>query len=183
MHRWGGHQAFPSVITVFSAPNYCGEYNNKGAVILIENDKMNIKQYKDVQHPFHLPQGMDLFKWSVPFLMEKIGDMMEHLMKKSRANELQSKDSVEDADVQAILTEQQKEQTAELKAAEAKRHRREVLKQKIRFVGRMSRMLKTIRTNADEIAKIKEQRPDHKLPFGTLIGGSEQVHQLVTKFH
>ena len=109
MHRWGGHQAFPSVITVFSAPNYCGEYNNKGAVILIENDKMNIKQYKDVQHPFHLPQGMDLFKWSVPFLMEKIGDMMEHLMKKSRANELQSKDSVEDADVQAILTEQQKE--------------------------------------------------------------------------
>jgi len=55
MHRWGGHQAFPSVITVFSAPNYCGEYHNKGAVILIENDKMNIKQYKDVSHPFHLP--------------------------------------------------------------------------------------------------------------------------------
>ena len=92
-----------------------------------------------------MPQGMDLFKWSVPFLMEKIGDMMEHLMKKSRANELQSKDSVDDTDVQAILNEQQKEQTAELKAAEAKRHRREVLKQKIRFVGRMSRMLKTIR--------------------------------------
>ena len=118
MHRWGGHQAFPSVITVFSAPNYCGEYNNKGAVILIENDKMNIKQYKDVQHPFHLPQGMDLFKWSVPFLMEKIGDMMEHLMKKSSANELQSKsDSVDDTDVQAILAEQQKEQTEEYKQA------------------------------------------------------------------
>ena len=43
MHRWGGSQAFPSVITVFSAPNYCGSYKNKGAVILIENDKMNIK--------------------------------------------------------------------------------------------------------------------------------------------
>jgi len=49
MHRWGGNQAFPSVITVFSAPNYCGSYKNKGAVILIENDKMNIKQYKDVE--------------------------------------------------------------------------------------------------------------------------------------
>ena len=47
MHRWGGTAAFPSVITVFSAPNYCGSYKNKGAVILIENDKMNIKQYKD----------------------------------------------------------------------------------------------------------------------------------------
>jgi len=31
---------------------------------------------------------MDLFKWSVPFLMEKIGDMMEHLMQKSRAIEI-----------------------------------------------------------------------------------------------
>jgi serine/threonine-protein phosphatase 2B catalytic subunit len=43
MHRWGGDQSFPSVITVFSAPNYCNEYHNKGAVILIDNDKMNIK--------------------------------------------------------------------------------------------------------------------------------------------
>lgn len=144
MHRWGGHQAFPSVITVFSAPNYCGEYNNKGAVILIENDKMNIKQYKDVQHPFHLPQGMDLFKWSVPFLMEKIGDMMEHLMQKSRASELEKKPSVDNEEVQHILEKQVHEQVEEQELA-AKKHRREVIKNKIRFMGRMSRMLKTIR--------------------------------------
>ena len=36
MHKWGGAQAFPSVITIFSAPNYCGTYKNKGAVIVIE---------------------------------------------------------------------------------------------------------------------------------------------------
>ncbi len=145
MHRWGGHQAFPSVITVFSAPNYCGEYNNKGAVILIENDKMNIKQYKDVQHPFHLPQGMDLFKWSVPFLMEKIGDMMEHLMAKSRASELEKKSSgIDDGEVQSLLDKQIHEQVEEQELA-AKKHRREVIKNKIRFMGRMSRMLKTIR--------------------------------------
>ena len=83
MHRWGGNAAFPSVITVFSAPNYCGEYHNKGAVILIENDKMNIKQYKDVAHPFHLPGGMDLFGWSVPFLMEKVSDMLMHFTRKA----------------------------------------------------------------------------------------------------
>ena len=87
MHRWGGNSAFPSVITVFSAPNYCGEYHNKGAVILIENDKMNIKQYKDVAHPFHLPGGMDLFSWSVPFLMEKVSDMLMHFTKKAQAVE------------------------------------------------------------------------------------------------
>jgi serine/threonine-protein phosphatase 2B catalytic subunit len=36
-HRWGGAANFPSVITVFSAPNYCGSYKNKGAVILLDN--------------------------------------------------------------------------------------------------------------------------------------------------
>ena len=78
----------------------------KGAVILIENDKMNIKQYKDVVHPFHLPGAMDLFKWSVPFLMEKIGDMMEHLLSKSRAAEISSMDAEE---VKVILEKQQTE--------------------------------------------------------------------------
>jgi len=61
MHRWGGSSAFPSVITVFSAPNYCGSYKNKGAVILIENERMNIKQYKEVDSPFHLPDNINLF--------------------------------------------------------------------------------------------------------------------------
>jgi len=45
MHHWGQKDAFPEVVTIFSAPNYCS-HQNKGAVILIENDKMNIKQYK-----------------------------------------------------------------------------------------------------------------------------------------
>ena len=38
MHRWEGSDHFPAVITVFSAPNYCGSYQNKGAVVIIEND-------------------------------------------------------------------------------------------------------------------------------------------------
>ena len=53
---------------------------------------------------------MDLFKWSVPFLMEKIGDMMEHLMKKSRATELEANkkgsESLDGQEVQAILESQ-----------------------------------------------------------------------------
>jgi len=83
MHRWGGSQAFPSVITVFSAPNYCGSYKNKGAVILIENDKMNIKQYKDVEQPFNLPNNLDLFSWSLPFLADKIGEMLDSVLKRN----------------------------------------------------------------------------------------------------
>ena len=46
MHHWGKKESFPEVVTIFSAPNYCG-HKNKGAVIVIENEKMNIKQYKE----------------------------------------------------------------------------------------------------------------------------------------
>jgi serine/threonine-protein phosphatase 2B catalytic subunit len=34
MHNWNGKTNFPSVITIFSAPNYCGTYSNSGAVII-----------------------------------------------------------------------------------------------------------------------------------------------------
>ena len=33
MYHWGGKKQFPTVITIFSAPNYCDFYNNKAAVI------------------------------------------------------------------------------------------------------------------------------------------------------
>ena len=106
MHRWGGNTAFPSVITVFSAPNYCNEYHNKGAVILIENDKMNIKQYKDVPTPFHLPNDMDLFKWSVPFLMEKVSDMLFHLASKNAKIDPIKDEEIEKVDLSKLLEEQ-----------------------------------------------------------------------------
>jgi len=41
MYHWGGQKQFPTVITIFSAPNYCDFYNNKGAVIKFKV-KMNL---------------------------------------------------------------------------------------------------------------------------------------------
>jgi serine/threonine-protein phosphatase 2B catalytic subunit len=42
LHKWNGAAEFPTVITVFSAPNYCDVYNNKGAIIKFENNTLNI---------------------------------------------------------------------------------------------------------------------------------------------
>ena len=33
MHRANERSGFPTVITIFSAPNYCDAYNNKAAVL------------------------------------------------------------------------------------------------------------------------------------------------------
>ena len=46
MYNWSGKKSFPTVITIFSAPNYCDFYNNKGAVIkLMVIFLINIEQY------------------------------------------------------------------------------------------------------------------------------------------
>lgn len=50
MHKWNGPSEFPVVITIFSAPNYCDVYNNKGAIIKFEvisynHFNLNIEQY------------------------------------------------------------------------------------------------------------------------------------------
>ncbi len=52
MYHWGGTKQFPTVITIFSAPNYCDFYNNKGAVIkfkvkiwVTQNNTLDIQQF------------------------------------------------------------------------------------------------------------------------------------------
>ena len=55
---------------------------------MIENDKMNIKQYKEVPQPFKLPNSLDLFSWSLPFLVDKIGVMMDNLIKRQNVVEV-----------------------------------------------------------------------------------------------
>jgi serine/threonine-protein phosphatase 2B catalytic subunit len=45
MHKWSGADKFPAVITIFSAPNYCDFYNNKGAVIKFEDNVLSIQQF------------------------------------------------------------------------------------------------------------------------------------------
>ncbi|KAK6988341.1 Metallo-dependent phosphatase [Favolaschia claudopus] len=62
---------FPSVITIFSAPNYLDMYNNKAAILKYEANTLNIRQFNCVPHPYWLPNFMNAFSWSLPFVEEK----------------------------------------------------------------------------------------------------------------
>lgn len=74
---------FPSVVTIFSAPNYCGTYDNKGAYFLVENGSVRVRQFNETPAPYDLPEGYNAFNWSVPFIGERILDMFNNILSQS----------------------------------------------------------------------------------------------------
>ena len=101
MHRWGNKESFPYVITIFSAPNYCGYYDNKGSILILDEGNLQLKQYQEVEPPYRLPDGLNVFSWSLPFLAEKVSSMLYTIVKKCSVLE----EEEEDADVKKLLTE------------------------------------------------------------------------------
>lgn len=132
MHRWDGPASFPYVITIFSAPNYCGYYENKASVLIIDKGNLSLKQYDETEPPYRLPDNMDVFSWSIPFLSEKVVSMLFNIVKK----EGDEADGEEDIDLQQLLKMSPEEQKA---------NRDLVIKGKVRSIGRMNRMFSTLR--------------------------------------
>lgn len=95
---------FPSVMTIFSAPNYLDAYNNKAAVLKYEQNVLNIRQYKASPHPYWLPNFMDIFTWSLPFVGEKITDMLIAILNICTKEELEEDTS--DSTVRAVAMAQ-----------------------------------------------------------------------------
>ena len=99
MHKWDGPMSFPYIITVFSAPNYCGYYDNKAAVLILEDENLSLKQFEETEPPYRLPDNMDIFSWSVPFLSEKVISLLHQLLTKVGSDEPTPEEGKDENDV------------------------------------------------------------------------------------
>jgi len=199
MHKTNPNTGFPSVITIFSAPNYCDVYNNKGAILKFDNSTLNILQFNCSPHPYHLPNFMDVFTWSMPFVIEKVTEMLYYILQPS-AGKLEDEaveeeslpdlpqPSQADARHRASLSAEQNQvvdiarklavsiEKGEHKVAETEDDgARDRMRKKVRTIARMARMFKTLRQENETIIRLKGVCPGHKLAPGLLLAGKEKL--------
>jgi serine/threonine-protein phosphatase 2B catalytic subunit len=164
MHYWETPQVLPSVITLFSAPNYCDVYKNKGAVIKLEGENFSIKNFEEVTHPYHLPQGMNLFQFSIPYLAEKVLDMVYNMIMQGNEEEI-----VDDMPI------------GELHRLVSTADEIQKLKIKVSSVGRMRRMYKNLKENSEQLLLLKIAN-DGKIPRGLLLEGRPAIRNAMKEF-
>ena len=70
---------FPSIVTLFSAPNYCDHYGNKGGIAKLDDCQLNIKQFRASDHPYMLMNQQNAIDWSAPFIISKILQIFSYI--------------------------------------------------------------------------------------------------------
>jgi serine/threonine-protein phosphatase 2B catalytic subunit len=172
MYRKTRTTGFPSVMTIFSAPNYLDVYNNKAAVLKYENNVMNIRQFNCSPHPYWLPTFMDVFTWSLPFVGEKITDMLIAILSTCSEDELREDTPSSVGQASPPMT------TYDQESIEFKRR---AIKNKILVIGRLSRVFQVLREESERVTELKTASGG-RLPAGTLMLGAEGIKNAINSF-
>eukprot|EP00920_Eleutheroschizon_duboscqi_P027913 GHVT01068244.1.p1 GENE.GHVT01068244.1~~GHVT01068244.1.p1 ORF type:complete len:518 (+),score=122.83 GHVT01068244.1:411-1964(+) len=206
MHQTNSKTGFPTVITIFSAPNYCDVYNNKGAVLKFENNTLNIQQFNFSPHPYHLPNFMDVFTWSIPFVSEKVTEMLLSILRPAveQGNDEEDVDDVKlpeevcrfmvASNMMSAAEEDRQQQLAKAPGPPASpsaarkekqqisRERAEALRKKVQSVGRLMRVFKTLRQENELVVQLKGCTPGHRIPLGLLLQGRQGLQDALQNF-
>jgi serine/threonine-protein phosphatase 2B catalytic subunit len=180
MYRKTRTTGFPSVMTIFSAPNYLDVYNNKAAVLKYENNVMNIRQFNCTPHPYWLPNFMDVFTWSLPFVGEKITDMLIAILSTCSEDELKE-ESVSSASTSPPISPPVTGASTNPMDPESIEYKRRAIKNKILAIGRLSRVFQVLREESERVTELKTASGG-RLPAGTLMLGAEGIKNAINSF-
>lgn len=185
---------FPSLLTLFSAPNYLDTYNNKAAILKYENNVMNIRQFNMSPHPYWLPDFMDVFTWSLPFVGEKVTEMLVAILNICTEDELEEETpfiegkvgKIENADAEttAMPTTTKTDSTNDIQHKSSildDEHRRKTLRNKILAIAKVSRMYSVLREESDKVQYLKRMNSGI-LPRGALAHGAEGLNETLSTF-
>ena len=63
---------------------------------------LNIQQFNFSPHPYLLPNFMDTFTWSIPFVAEKVIEMLYHVIKPAEGEAVDDDESSDGEDDEAF---------------------------------------------------------------------------------
>lgn len=176
MHMVNETSGIPRVITIFSAPNYCDVYKNKGAVLKFDNELLNIRQFVCSPHPYYLPNFMDVFTWSLPFVAEKVTDMLANIISQDpEPKAALTSTATSGADTVAVPTNVSGKKESGKPTILARKGG--VLREKVLAATKLMRMFKTMREQRENIVKLKQLAPSGKVPFGLIRAGPAAINK------
>ena len=114
---------------------------------------------------------MDVFQWSLPFVAEKVTDMLANVLDyeaqgaQSGQGGTGGTDSMEDEADDGVVA-----------------RRGGLLKKKVLGVSKLLKMYKILRQEQEAILQLKQLIPSQKLPFGLVTQGSEAIQTMLSGF-
>lgn len=117
---------------------------------------------------------MDVFTWSLPFVGEKITDMLIAILNTCSKEEL-------DEDTPSSLASGPASPPLPSMDPESTEFKRRAIKNKILAIGRLSRVFQVLREESERVTELKTASGG-RLPAGTLMLGAEGIKQAIHSF-
>merc|ERR1719309_1581189 len=108
---------------------------------------------------------MDVFTWSLPFVAEKVTDMLYSILSYENPDQGATSDG---GDGGKVVIPQKS---------------RGVLKGKVVAVTKLMRMYKVLKENQNNIIRLKQLSPNGQIPHGVLSGGAKEIEKVIASFN
>lgn len=181
------NMGFPSLLTLFSAPNYLDMYKNKASILKYADNVMNIRQFNLSEHPYLLPNFMDVFTWSLPFVAEKVTEILVAILNICSESELEYERPLITEEVTSFPMPSNRPVTVTYTTRRGVRSilqdeaKRTALRNKILAIAKVSRMYSVLREESEKIQHLKNINSG-VLPHGALSNGVDGLNETLSNF-